>query len=261
MPEIGETLREARMRRRIDMTEVETATKIRGKYLRALENEEWDLLPGPTFVKSFLRTYAEYLGLDARLLVEEYRQRYERPAAQDLTPFSATRRSGRRPPRRARLAAMGPILVVIGGALALLAVFYVLGTLGNDDETPAGPSNAGQQATPTPTPRKKKKSQERTPAPPQRVQLRLVATGLVYVCLVDATGNQVIDEQTLEAGTRTKVFTSKSFRTNFGNDNLRMLVNGKSYAVEPSADPIGYVIRPGERPRRLSADARPDCSS
>ena len=65
MPEIGETLREARMRRRIDMAEVEAATKIRAKYLRALENEEWDLLPGPTFVKTFLRTYAEYLGLDA----------------------------------------------------------------------------------------------------------------------------------------------------------------------------------------------------
>ena len=83
------------MRRRIDMTEVETATKIRGKYLRALENEEWDLLPGPTFVKSFLRTYAEYLGLDARLLVEEYRQRYERPSTQDLTPFSARRTPAR----------------------------------------------------------------------------------------------------------------------------------------------------------------------
>ena len=87
MPEIGETLRETRMRRRIDMTEVEAATKIRAKYLRALENEEWDLLPGPTFVKTFLRTYAEYLDLDPRLLVEEYRQRYERPTTQDLTPF------------------------------------------------------------------------------------------------------------------------------------------------------------------------------
>jgi hypothetical protein len=150
---------------------------------------------------------------------------------------------------------------VIGGALALLVLFYVLGTFGNDDETPAGPSNAGQRATPTPTPRKKKKSQERTPAPPQRVRLRLVATGPVYVCVVDATGDQVIDEQTLEAGTRTKVLSSKSFRTNFGNDNVRMLVNGKSYAVEPSAEPIGYVLRPGKRPRRLSADARPDCSS
>src|SRR5687768_18128194 len=69
MPEIGETLREARMRRRVDMTEVETATKIRGKYLRALENEEWDLLPGPRFVKTFLGTYAEYLALAPRVQV------------------------------------------------------------------------------------------------------------------------------------------------------------------------------------------------
>ena len=47
MPEIGDQLRETRMRNRIDITEVEAATKIRAKYLRALENEEWDLLPGP----------------------------------------------------------------------------------------------------------------------------------------------------------------------------------------------------------------------
>jgi cytoskeleton protein RodZ len=241
------------------MTEVETATKIRGKYLRALENEEWDLLPGPTFVKSFLRTYAEYLGLDARLLVEEYRQRYERPAGQDMTPFSTGRRPGRRPPRRARLAAAGPVLVIVVGAVALIGFFWVLGTLGQDDETPTGPSNAGQaSATPTPTPQHKKKKQATAP---QRVKLRLQATGPVYVCLVDAGGDQVIDEQTLTAGTRTKLFTSKLFRTNFGNDNLKMIVDGKTYAVAPSADPIGYVLRPGKRPQLLSADARPDCSS
>ena len=82
MPEIGDQLRETRMRQRIDITEVEAATKIRAKYLRALENEEWDLLPGPTFVKTFLRTYADYLGLDARNLVEQYRSRYERTSAE-----------------------------------------------------------------------------------------------------------------------------------------------------------------------------------
>src|SRR5687767_15589314 len=126
MPEIGETLREARMRRRIDMTEVETATKIRGKYLRALENEEWDLLPGPTFVKTFLRTYAEYLGLDPRLLVEEYRQRYERPSTQDLTPFSAARARGRA--RRRRVAGLGPVVVILGCVAVLLGSLWALGT-------------------------------------------------------------------------------------------------------------------------------------
>ena len=100
MPEIGDQLRETRMRNRIDITEVEAATKIRAKYLRALENEEWDLLPGPTFVKTFLRTYADYLGLDARNLVEEYRQRYERPSAQELAPFGTNIGGRRSRPRR-----------------------------------------------------------------------------------------------------------------------------------------------------------------
>ena len=68
MADIGTTLREARIRARIDITEVEARTKIRAKYLRAIENEEWDLLPGPVYVKSFLRTYGDFLGVDTRLL-------------------------------------------------------------------------------------------------------------------------------------------------------------------------------------------------
>ena len=68
MTDIGVTLREARMRARIDITEVERATKIRARYLRAMEHEEWDALPGPVYVKSFLRTYSDYLGLDTRML-------------------------------------------------------------------------------------------------------------------------------------------------------------------------------------------------
>src|SRR5918997_409264 len=77
MPSIGDTPREARMRQRLDIADVEAKTKIRAKYLRALENEEFGMLPGPTFVKTFLRSYAEVLGLDPHLLVEDYRARYE----------------------------------------------------------------------------------------------------------------------------------------------------------------------------------------
>ena len=71
------------MRERIDVSEIEAQTKIRAKYLRALENEEWGLLPGPTFVKSFLRTYATALGLDGKALVEEYRLHHESPSEGD----------------------------------------------------------------------------------------------------------------------------------------------------------------------------------
>src|ERR1700755_2857616 len=100
MPEIGETLRDARMRARIDVSEIEAKTKIRAKYLRALENEEWGLLPGTTFVKTFLRTYAEYLELDSRTPVEEYKQRYERPAHGELPPFGGLGEPRSRPQRQ-----------------------------------------------------------------------------------------------------------------------------------------------------------------
>src|SRR3954449_8300740 len=103
MPEIGATLREARMRARIDISEIEAETKIRAKYLRALENEEWDLLPGPTYVKSFLRTYADALGLDGKLLIEEYKLRHERLSAVELQPIAPP---GQREPRRRPRAAV-----------------------------------------------------------------------------------------------------------------------------------------------------------
>jgi len=74
--EIGNSLREARVRRGIEFAQAELATKIRGKYLRALEEEHFEVLPAETYVKGFLRTYAEYLGLDGQLYVDEYNSRF-----------------------------------------------------------------------------------------------------------------------------------------------------------------------------------------
>src|SRR5580765_4702918 len=120
MPAIGATLREARMRARIDISEIESETKIRAKYLRALENEEWDLLPGPTYVKSFLRTYAEALGLDARLVLEEYKLRHERLAEHELLPIAPPSRQERRrgpPPGMGRDVLVAVLVVALVGLL------------------------------------------------------------------------------------------------------------------------------------------------
>jgi cytoskeleton protein RodZ len=251
MPEIGETLRETRMRRRIDMTEVEAATKIRAKYLRALENEEWDLLPGPTFVKTFLRTYAEYLELDPRLLVEEYRQRYERPSTQELTPFRPGRR--RRRPRRH----WGPGIVIAIGVLALVAALYGLSLLGQDNESEAPVSVATPKPTASPAKhRTTPKRRHRKHAAPTRVTLRLTATAPVYVCLENASGHAVLKGVTLAAGQRSATYRSRRFRANFGNGNVRMRINGHTYRAARTSDPVGYEMRPTGRPRRLSEAAR-----
>jgi cytoskeletal protein RodZ len=247
MPEIGETLREARMRRRIDMAEVESATKIRAKYLRALESEEWELLPGPTFVKTFLRTYAEYLELDARLLVEEYKQRFERPAGMDVTPLNLRRqrRSRRVAPR------IGPGLIVVLGVVLLLAALYVLGVSGggNDDNEPPAAVE-----TPTATPKKsssKERPQKQAAARPMRVSI--VATGQVYVCMENARGRAVVDKETLEAGQRTKTFRGRRFKVTFGTAAARIRQNGKDYRVAVSRDPVGYELRSGKRPQRITS--------
>ncbi|MGZ8665529.1 MAG: helix-turn-helix domain-containing protein, partial [Solirubrobacterales bacterium] len=83
-PAIGATLRDTRTRRKIDLAEVESATKIRVRYLRALENEEWDVLPGGAYTRSFIRTYATFLGLDGERLADTYRREFEQTPAERL---------------------------------------------------------------------------------------------------------------------------------------------------------------------------------
>jgi cytoskeleton protein RodZ len=260
MADIGETLREARMRRRIDMTEVEAATKIRAKYLRALENEEWDLLPGPTFVKTFLRTYAEYLELDPRMLVEEYRQRFERPSTQDLTPFGpgmSGQRRGRQRQRQRRSA--GPFLVVLMGLIVLGGALFLLGSWGDspDTETPKV-ATVTPTATATATPAKSSKTKKKKKkAVPARATLRLTAGGTrVYVCVVDATGKDVIKDQYLEPGKSSKTLRSQRFRINLGNGDVTMRVSGKRYRASDLGKPIGYEVRAGKKPTQLSEAAR-----
>jgi cytoskeleton protein RodZ len=261
MPDIGETLREARMRRRIDIAEVETATKIRAKYLRALENEEWSLLPGTTFVKTFLRTYAEYLELDARALVEEYKQRYERPAHGELAPFGGSLGGPRsRPQRRRSRASFGPALVVAAGVVIVLLALYLLGVSGSKNDDNGGGETPAALTTPTPTPKAKKKSKRKQqPAAPTRVRLQVEATGDVYVCLTDAGGRKLLDGATLHAGQVSKTFRSRRLHARFGNNAASMRVAGKRYSVARSTTPVDYDLRPGRAPRRLPATTRTAC--
>src|SRR3954464_1388271 len=249
MLDIGAQLRETRMRRRIDISEVEAATKIRAKYLRALENEEWSLLPGPTFVKTFLRTYAEYLGLDARSLVEEYRQRYETPAGGEPAPLRPTASLGGRPPRRRR-PVPGPWFVVAAVLVALVVALYLLGTSGdNGDETPGLNASQGR-SKPSPTatatkpsrPKKKKASAHRGV-----VRVQIAATGTVWVCMENASGSPVVDQRTLQAGDRTRTFKGTRFRVTFGNGSARLRVNGKSVQVPSRAEAVGYDLRAGHK--------------
>jgi hypothetical protein len=118
--ELGNSLREARTRRGVEFPQAEQATKIRAKYLRALEDERFDLLPSDTYVKGFLRTYADYLGLDGQLYVDEYNSRFVAGDEYDPRP----RRSARAPAPRAHRLERRLILVSLA-AIALVTVVVI----------------------------------------------------------------------------------------------------------------------------------------
>jgi len=251
MPDIGVTLREARMRARIDVSDVEAETKIRAKYLRALENEEWDLLPGPTYVKSFLRTYAEALDLDAKLLVDEYKLRHERLSDVELQPINAAA-PGRERRRTGPVVPPGVVIALI--FVGLFVALYLLEPNPDDRPTQAGPAATQPETTPTTPPVAASR-----PARPQPVRLRIEATGQVYVCL-KAGDRTLLDGVTLEPGQRTPTFRSRRFRLTLGNNGVRLHINGRPRTVAPSPDPIGMKITPTAGRQQLPASRRPDCT-
>jgi cytoskeletal protein RodZ len=260
MPDIGTTLREARMRARIDISEIEAETKIRAKYLRALENEEWDLLPGPTYVKSFLRTYADALGLDGKLLIEEYKLRHERLSDVELQPIAPLgQRERRRRPRAA--ISRGWLLAVV--VVGLLAGLWVIGNRNDDGGGPSGatspPATTSSTATSSSSKAAAPKSNKKKSKPkPKLAKLTIVATGQVYVCLKAAGKRTPVPGIVLTGGARQGPYKSSRFRVQLGTSEARLIVNGKSRTVPPVANGIGYEITP-RKVRRLPSAQWPRC--
>ena len=261
MPEIGASLREARLRAKVDITDVEAATKIRAKYLRALENEEWGLLPGPAFVKSFLRTYADYLGLDGKLLVDEYKLRHERPTDLDQMPISPNLGRRRAPGPVSRISPAWIIGIVI---VALLGLFAYLGASG-EEETNTTPTTSTQSAASKRAEAKRKAeaaaAARRARIRRQRVKLRIEPTAALYVCLQNAKGKTLIPGQILQGGAKTRTFSSKRFRITLGHGGDSTLrLNGKAFAVPASDTSISFVITRRKR-QQLQAGTGPTCGS
>jgi cytoskeletal protein RodZ len=257
MQAIGDRLREARMRQGLDLTEVEVATKIRAKYLRAMENDEFSMLPGSTYVKSFLRTYAEYLGLDAQLLVEEFRAQHEPRGEGDMPSFAPPGRA--RPPRERRGGgggmAIGPGVLAIGFVLFVLLLLAVIGLVSGSDETGKKAGSKGQTTAKKEKARKRER-QATTPAPaptPKTVRLKIVPAEATYLCLDDGRGNQVF-EGTIATP---KSFEEKHLRVNLGRASAKLYVNGKRFRFQEGPEAVGFSFSRTGRATPLALGDRP----
>jgi len=257
---VGRTLRETRTRRKIDLADVEAATKIRGRYLRAIENEEWDLLPGEIYARAFIRAYASHLGLDGERLAEE--QRRDRGAARPgerLPRMEPVRPKPVRRRRRRALPGVPPRLLAVLVSAALVAVLLVVGLSSGGDSSP-GPAGGdrlrAQQGDPGATPARRKQAQ--SPHSSGHV-VSLTANAEVWVCLLDASGEPLIDGQILLPGASEGPYRSGSFTVSFGNGEVTMTVDGQQASIPETSSPIGYSIDAGET-RQLSEGERPTCT-
>jgi cytoskeleton protein RodZ len=158
---IGQILEKARKERGLTLDEVENATKIRKRYLSGLEREDFGVLPDAVYVQGFLKTYANYLGLDGEELSRELKDR-RKPRRDRSVTYGAPKTSDFDRPlinpgelaasRRHRTIPATTILTLIAALLALTAVvgtLYYVGRgaqISGENPAPAPPSEKEEQA-------------------------------------------------------------------------------------------------------------------
>ena len=224
MFKIGNSLREARLRQGLDFPELEQGTKIRGKYLRALEDEHFDVLPAQTYVKGFLRSYAEYLGLDGQLYVDEYNSRF---VVGEEEPQSRPRRSA--PPSRGVQVQSRVVLLTLLGITAVTALVIVAWTRGEPpSSTPVGLGPA------------KPATHQVAPPATTRAQVRLLVKASRGPCWLQvhktsATG-PILFQGTLDQGQKQLFTARKLWITLDRPENLVTILNGRTRRL-----PVGGV--------------------
>lgn len=248
---IGETLREARHDAGVELDQVERTIRIRSRYLAALENEDWGVLPGEAYLRGFLHTYGDYLGLDGAALVDEYDRlglgaEAEHPVE---VPFEPAGPAGDRFWRRAV-----PIGVAVVGALVVL--FVVLGITGGSEKKGGGHRHdhggkgGSQEAKSTTT---------TTTSTPTVASVTLQPTGTVWVCLVNHAGTPLVNGDILSVGDDRGPFKDRDMKLNLGNGEIQIVLNGKPVPIPSAAEPVGFDLTPqGATP--LSSSERPTCS-
>jgi cytoskeleton protein RodZ len=242
--EIGNSLREARQRQHLELNEIELATKIRARYLRALEEESFDVLPAQTYVKGFLRTYADYLGLDGQLYVDEYNSRYAVGEDEHREPVVARRSSHVR--RQHRLERRG-VLLGLAAIGALFALVIAAWKFSDSGDTPPIPNLGTNTSTNTSKPKPAApRTKHRQRAAPKPVRFRLYLSATHGNCWMEirnwSQNGRPLYTGTLELG-QAKLFRARRLWINFGApSNLSIALNGKPVAAPAGPGATATVL-------------------
>jgi hypothetical protein len=212
--EIGNSLREARLRQDRDLARAEAETKIRARYLEALEEEDFDQLPGETYIKGFLRTYADYLGLDAQLYVDEFNSRF----TTSVEPIVS-----RRPSRtRQRRQESSFVLLALAG-IAAVTVLVIVAWKFSSGDSESGEANR-RAASPHAVAR---------PAGAALVVFNAIRGNSLLVVKAGSPTGRLLYQGTLERGQREQFARRKLWVQYGAGRHLEIEVNGKRVTSLP----------------------------
>ncbi|MCE5287057.1 MAG: DUF4115 domain-containing protein [Pelosinus sp.] len=149
MQTVGELLRSEREKKGLSIKDIEIGTSIRSLYIKAIEENDFKVIPGEVYLKGFIRNYASYLGLDAQSVIEVYRQNQNQEMPEEAVEAEKKTSAGTRKAeeRRERSASkntgFGRIAAIFLIVIAAGAAFWWLST----GQTP----NQVKETTPAPT--------------------------------------------------------------------------------------------------------------
>ncbi|MGH3137842.1 MAG: helix-turn-helix domain-containing protein [Gaiellaceae bacterium] len=235
MFDIGSSLREARLRQDLDFPELEERTKIRPKYLRALEDERFDILPAPTYIRGFLRSYADALGLDGQPFVDEYNTRFA--VGEEDAPVRSRRVPAQRRDRGSRESGIAVVaLFAIAVATALVIAAWRFG--GPEGQKVPGLASGGNVST------ESSSSTQST-----RLTVRAVRGGSWMEVRAGSSAGKLLYSGTLERGQH-KVFEGGRLQLALAEpQNVAVRLNGNRVEL-----PVGttFVVTPRRIARATS---------
>jgi cytoskeleton protein RodZ len=242
--EIGNSLREARHRQELELSEIEQATKIRARYLQALEEEQFDALPAQAYVKGFLRNYADHLGLDGQLYVDEYNSRYE-VGDEELREPVVARRSSRVHARHRRSERRWVLVALAGIAIICALVIAAWKFSGNN---PQGIPNLGTTTASKPSApaagSQKPNAKKRTVA--RNLPFRFFVLAVGGSCWMDVR-NYSSSGRTLFTGTvdpgQSHRFVARRLWINLGDPgHLKASLNGRVVRFPGNGSPVAVLV-------------------
>jgi cytoskeleton protein RodZ len=261
----------------VDLEEVHAATGIRARYLRAIEEEDWEALPEDFYARSFIRKYAQFVGVDPEPLVEEYRRQTGtsgRGGDAPTSPFAKTN-SRRADALRRRRARQGVYVWLGAAALAVAVVVAIVlissggGESGSNGSQNAGGNGNAKGAKGANGGKGKSGSKgkggkdgsgtSRRFYRPTAVALAIEPKAEVWACVLDGEGKPLVNGQTLAPGEAVGPFHARSYTAAFGNGSVAVKVDGKRVATPETPSPMGFRVDKHGKLHELPEGERPSC--